>query len=295
MNTLTGWFLNISIVAIVLVLQGCASPSSVSLHTVMNGSHQDIPGYRCTRGAHRGDSFYYVENSPKAIHSARHNPRFSFIEFDVQFTADNQAVVFHDKNLLRVFGKTNKIEHSTTEELRRLSGGEIATYCEIMELAEGKALNIEIKSHGNEEDDERMADLIMTDVKERKIEDHVLISSISANAIKYVNEHYPEVATGQIFFLTASTYVHLDFLTEGLYRKIDESQADYIMLHISNLHNIEDLIRLKPKGKTLIFWAFDDTMYIVHKDLSDRLWGDGGFKTFFKWLRYKTSWHRSKI
>lgn len=294
MKTLIGWFLNFSIVAVALVLSGCASPSTVSLNAVMGETLKDLPSYRCTRGAHRGDSFFYVENSPKAIHSARNNRRFAFVEFDVQFSEDDQAVVVHDSNLFRVFGKMDKVHKSTAEELRIQSAGAITTYAEIMELAEGKPLNIEIKSQGDDDADEQLADMIMADVKERQIEDHVLISSISADAIKYVNEHYPEVATGQIFFLTASTYVHLDFLTKGLYRKIDESQVDYIMLHISNLHNIEDLIRLKPDGKTLVLWAFDDTMYIVHKDLSDRLWGDSGFKTFFKWLRYKTSWHRTK-
>ena len=26
-------------------------------------------------------------------------------------------------------------------------------------------------------------------------------------------------------------------------------------------------------GKAIIFWDFDDRMYLVHKDPSDRLWG----------------------
>lgn len=277
------------IVASALVLSGCASPSITSLNTVMSETHKDLPGYRCARGAHRGDSFFYIENSPKAIHSARHNPRFAFVEFDVQLSADGQAVVVHDGNLLRVFGKTDQVDQSTAQELRELSAGAIATYDEIMDLAEGKPLNIEIKSQGDQAKDERLANLIMADVKARKIKNRVLISSISGDVVKYINDHYPKVATGQIFFLTASTYVHLDVLTERLYRKIDESQADYIMLHISNLHNIDDLLRLKPEGRTLVLWAFDDTMYIVHKDLSDRLWSDSGFKNFFKWLRYKTA------
>jgi hypothetical protein len=59
------------------------------------------------------------------------------------------------------------------------------------------------------------------------------------------------------------------------------------MLHVANLRNIDDLLRFKPKGKTIMFWDFDDTIYIVHKDLSDRLWGDSGIRTFCQLLRYK--------
>ncbi len=59
------------------------------------------------------------------------------------------------------------------------------------------------------------------------------------------------------------------------------------MLHVVNLRNIEDLIRLKPKGKTIMFWTFDDTMYLVHKDVSDRLWGDSAIKAWGQLAKYR--------
>ena len=275
-----------------LLLSGCATRQyTTGLNAVLTQelgeNHKGFPKTRCSRGAHRGDSGFYLENSARAIRSARQNPHYAFIEFDVQYSADGRAIVFHDPNLLRVFGRLNKVEKSTYDELRELSDGRIASYEEIMDLAEGKSLNIEVKSQGDEEADRRLVDLIVADVKEREIEDHVMISSISEPAIKYTKEHYPEIATGQIFFLKASTYMHFDFLTAGLYRQLEESQADYLMLHVSNLHNIEDLLRLKPEGKTIMFWSFDNTMYVVHKDSSDRLWGRSGFKTFVDGLGYK--------
>ena len=51
------------------------------------------------------------------------------------------------------------------------------------------------------------------------------------------------------------------------------TDADYLLLHVANLRNIEDLLKLKPPGKTVSFWNFDDRMYVMHKDLGDRLWG----------------------
>lgn len=268
-----------------LLLSGCATRQyTVGLNTLLTQelgeAHEQVPNYRCSRGAHRGDSGFYLENSARAIHSARHNPHYAFVEFDVQYSADGRVVVFHDLNLLRVLGRLNEVEDSTYEELRALSNEQIASYKEVMALAEGKRLNIEIKSQGDDEQDRRLVDFIVEDVRKRGIERRVLISSISAEAVRYAKETYPEMATGQIFFLRASTYMHLDFLTEGLYRKFEESRADYLMLHVSNLHNIEGLLRLKPEGKTLVFWSFRNAMYVVHKDLSDRLWGRSGFQTF---------------
>ena len=93
--------------------------------------------------------------------------------------------------------------------------------------------------------------------------------------------------TGQVFWITSSTYLHFDGLTKELYEDISAAQADYLILHAANLRNIEGLLRFKPKGKTIVFWEFDDTMYIVHKDISDRLWGNSGIENLYQLLRYE--------
>jgi len=261
------------------LISGCASPRHMTTPEAVPAAtpeqiREDVSAYPCTPGAHRGDSVLYMENTLAAIRSARQNPKYKFIEFDVQYSADKQAVVFHDASLQRLFGQRVKVKETPYDELYRLSNHEIPTYQETMALAAGKPLNIEIKSQGNQADDEQLIDYIMTDLKKREIEDKILISSISAEAIKYVKVHYPEMPTGQIFWRKASTYLPFDFLTEGLYEEIDESKADYLMLHVSNRRNIKDLLRLKPEGKTLVFWDFDNTMYLVQKDPTDRLWSD---------------------
>jgi glycerophosphoryl diester phosphodiesterase len=262
------------------LLTGCATqPNSVDLQTVLNRDRTEQDSIRCTVGAHRGDSLMYTENSPQAILSALDNPKYAFIEFDVQYSADEIPVVFHDGSLHRIFGHKARVEELTAAELRTLSRNEIATYDEIMDMAKGKPLNIEVKSQGDEEADQRLIDYIVNDVRERGIDDRILISSISAAAVKYVNSQYPEFPTGQIFWLKASTYLPFDFLTAGLYEEIGESEADYVMLHTANRRNIRDLLRMKPEGKTLVFWDFGDTMYIVHKDPSDRLWSESRIRS----------------
>lgn len=272
-----------------LACAGCVMPpDTIALNRALGDKHEGLPSYRCTRGAHRGDSTVYIENSPRAVRAAQQNPYYAFIEFDVQYSADQIPVVFHDGNLLRVFGSGRALKTSTLADLLDLTGDDLAPYDQIMDLAQGKPINIEIKSQGDDEQDRRLADWIVEDIRERGIEGDVLISSISDEVIDYLDTRYPDIPIGQIYFVNPSTFLPFDFLTEGLYK----SPADYIMLYTANLQNIDDLIALKPENKTLVFWAFDDSMYIVHKDLSDRLWSEGWLTTFWDELRYKTHWRR---
>ncbi len=260
----------ISLLALSL-LQGCTTVPKGDGTPPFDEKKTKLP-YRTTVGAHRGDSVLFVENTPAAIRSALQNPKYAFIEFDVQYSSDKQVVVFHDSSLKRVFGHKVKVKETSFEELAELSDQQISTYEEIMELAEGKPINIEIKSQGVPADDEHLIDHVMDDLKRRDIIGHILISSISAEAIQYVKARYPDMPTGQIFWKKASTYLPFDFLTKQLYQEVQESKADYIMLHVDNLRNIKDLLEFKPADQTIVFWDFDDTMYVVHKDANDLMW-----------------------
>ncbi len=264
-------------------------PHTTTLHDVLEyeigRTKADLPRYRCTVGAHRGASEAHRENTLSAIRAAEDDPRFAFVEFDVQFTKDDKIVLFHDRSLLRMFGSLRFVGNATYEELAEVTEGEIALYGEAMDLL-SKRVNIEIKSRGDKEDDERLVDAIIADVRARGRESDTMISSISSDVVRYVKRTYPHMPTGQIYWLTASTYIHMDRLTERLYGKLESSQADFLMLHVSNLRNVEDLLRLKPPGKTIVFWNFDDRIYVVHKDLDDRLWGESVIADYWQRLRY---------
>jgi glycerophosphoryl diester phosphodiesterase len=272
------------------MVSGCAMPPYVtSLDEILErqGIYNRVRyEYRCTAGAHRGASEEHRENTMAALKAADKNSKYAFIEFDVQYAKDRRIVVYHDKMMLRLHGNLRAIGNTTFAELSKITDGEIAAYDEVIGILK-KKLNIEIKSRGDNQEDERLVDEIIADIKARKRDNDVLISSISSNVIKYVKRNYPNIPTGQVFWLTSSTYLHFDGLTKKLYEDISATQADYLMLHVANMRNIDDLLKFKPKGKTIVFWDFDDTIYIVHKDLSDRLWGDSGIRTFFQLVQYK--------
>jgi glycerophosphoryl diester phosphodiesterase len=280
----------LAIALLALMAAGCATPAHVARLDVILEQEALHPatryGYRCTAGAHRGASNVYRENTLAALIAADSDDRYAFIEFDVQYAKDRRIVVYHDKRLLRLFGSIRAVGDMTYAELTEITKGEIVAYDEVIGVLK-KKLNIEIKSRGAREEDERLVDELMADIRRRGRDHEVLISAISSEVITYVKRNYPEIPTGRIFWLTSSTYLHFDGLTNKLYEDIDASQADYLMLHVANLRNIDALLKLKPRGKTIVFWDFDDTMYIVHKDLADRLWGDSYIKTLFDLLRYK--------
>ncbi len=270
---------------------GCAmSPATKCLGEVLEreigSANDEYARYRCTAGAHRGDSIHYTENTLAALKAANDDTKYAFVEFDVQYSEDGKIVVFHDKRLLRIFGSLRAIGNTQFEKLVEVTDGEIASYDAVMDVLNDKKINIEIKSLGDPDEDERLADQVIADIIIRDREEDVMISSISPDVIRYISLKHPDIRTGQIFWLTASTYLHFDQLTERLYTEIADTRADYLMLHVANLRNIDSLITLKPHDKTIVFWDFDDAIYVVHKNFSDRLWGHSGIRAMYESIRY---------
>jgi glycerophosphoryl diester phosphodiesterase len=290
-KTSARWLCIILLFSAGMMAGGCAlSPATKCLGEVLEreiGSENDeYARYRCTAGAHRGDSIHYTENTLAALKAANDDTKYAFVEFDVQYSEDGKIVVFHDSRLLRIFGSLRAIGKTLFEKLVEVTDGEIASYEAVMDVLNDKKINIEIKSQGDPDEDERLVDEIIADIIARDRKDDVMISAISPDVIRYISRTYPDIRTGQIFWLTASTYLHFDPLTERLYTEIADTQADYLMLHVANLRNIDSLIKLKPHDKTIVFWDFDDAIYVVHKNFSDRLWGHSGIRAMYENIRY---------
>ena len=111
-------------------------------------------------------------------------------------------------------------------------------------------VNIEIKSQGDKQEDERLVDEIIADIEIRKRDNDVSISSIPSDVIKCVNRNHRDIATGQVFWLTSSTYLHLNGLTKKLYDDIRATQADYLILRVANLRNKVD--STTPKWSSIL-------------------------------------------
>lgn len=74
------------------------------------------------------------------------------VELDIQFTADRQIVVFHDKDLTRMCGINKRVDALTYHELKELTlqGGQehIPLLSDVLDLLGNTPLLCEIKSYG---------------------------------------------------------------------------------------------------------------------------------------------------
>ncbi len=103
--------------------------------------------------AHRGlydNTPALPENSLPAFRLARE--KGYGVELDIQFTADRQIVVFHDKDLARMCGVDRRVDSLTYEELQQytLLGGDerIPLLSEVLETLQNTPVVCEIKSYG---------------------------------------------------------------------------------------------------------------------------------------------------
>ena len=161
----------LALILLAAVATGCSMPPYVtSLDEILEqeGINNLVRyGYRCTAGAHRGASEEHSENTMAALKAADQNSKYAFIEFDVQYSKDRKIVVYHDKRMLRLYGNIRSIGNTTFAELSEITSGEIAAYDEVIGIL-GKKLNIEIKSQGDNQEDERLVDEIIADIQTRK-------------------------------------------------------------------------------------------------------------------------------
>jgi|GEM_PF-1625830 len=248
---------------------------------------------KAIRGAHRGDWGPYQENTLEALKSAVEKDEFKFIEFDVQYTKDKVMVLHHDKSLFRTQKKLEKIPDLNYVDLLNISDYHIPTYEEAMKIVSGKKpLNIEIKSQGNFNDDKKMTDFLIADFEKRGIRNTTILSSISEEVLRYVRDNYnnfskkinenesqkieignsysdfkPYIETGIVYYVDSSTFVPITpmFISE-LVGNARELRVNYILLHGSNIHNYPEINKILPPEIKIIFWYFDNRMYIIEKE-----------------------------
>ena len=148
--------------------------------------------------AHRGlfTNPYIPENSLTAFFGAIQNGYG--IELDVQATADNKLVVFHDDSLLRICGINKKLTDCNYDELKsyRLFGTNeiIPLFDDVLKLIDGQApLVIEIKSSG---DYLKTVKLLNDSLKNYK--GVYCIESFNARVLMWYKKHAPDVLRGQL-------------------------------------------------------------------------------------------------
>jgi glycerophosphoryl diester phosphodiesterase len=154
--------------------------------------------------AHRGASAHAPENTLSAFKLAREQGAQA-IELDVQLTADEEIVVFHDATVDRITNSTGKIRDYILSELKKLNAGfaygpafqdeRIPTLSEVFtEFNDFPLINIELKNLETPLDNlpQKVSDL----VADFDMSKQVLISSFNSVALKRFNNINPDIPLG---------------------------------------------------------------------------------------------------
>jgi glycerophosphoryl diester phosphodiesterase len=125
------------------------------------------------------------------------------VEFDVQLTADNQLVVFHDATLDRTTNGTGPVANLTLAELQALDARAqfpdwpepctVPTLAEVFDVVgQLPALLVEIKRDAPERL-EIVVPAVIDLIRQRKLMGQVTISSFDPYALEVAAQHAPEI------------------------------------------------------------------------------------------------------
>ncbi len=203
--------------------------------------------------AHRGFSRKAPENTIPAFQAAVDSGA-DYIELDVQLTADDQLVVFHDEKIDRTTDGKGLLRKYTYEQLQQFSAGswfskdgefddvKIPLLTEVLDLVgDDIMLNIEIKRSG---EPKKTAEHVVDLIEEYDIVNSCYVTSFSYPALKKVKQLNPKIKTGFIANLaTATSYAQLPY--------IDAVSMNYLFVNQSVVNSAHH------NGKRIFVWTVD--------------------------------------
>ncbi|MDO4712261.1 MAG: glycerophosphoryl diester phosphodiesterase membrane domain-containing protein [Peptostreptococcaceae bacterium] len=159
--------------------------------------------------AHRGGGDLAAENSIASLEAVI-KEGVAWSEIDVQRTKDGKHIINHDPTFKRVTGDPRRSTDLTLDEIKELRindlfdssrpSQEVATIEEFLDRAKGRiGLFVELKGSTA---DQKMADDVIAMIKERDMLKETAILSLDYSLIQYVEEHYPEIDTGFLYFFS---------------------------------------------------------------------------------------------
>lgn len=188
-----------------------------------------------------------------------------YLEVDVQQTTDGHLVVLHDKSVSRTTNGGGNLREYTLDELKKLDAGtwfsdafkgeQVPTLQEVVNVLDDRTkLLLEIKYGTPYHDgiERRLIDFI----RERRLENRVLIKSFDPIVIKRVRSLAPEIPVG------ISIVFRVPFLSLIVHRgmrfgNVLEEDMDFI--HVHRIGMTEALVaRAHKRGISVIAWDVHD-------------------------------------
>jgi glycerophosphoryl diester phosphodiesterase len=200
--------------------------------------------------AHRGANKFAPENSLAAFQKAI-DMGADGIELDVRFTADEDVIVFHDRNANRMTGVRASIQRLALPEIKRLRlfhsqfGSErIPVLQEVLDLAGDDVLiNIDVKKESFSKNG--FEEKIVSILKDFGLEDNIVISSFNPFVLKRFSILNPGIHLGFIFRNRSSMMMLNGHPVRSLHARHSLLSKKYLQA-------------LENRGNRIYAWTVDD-------------------------------------
>lgn len=220
----------------------------------------DLNKYKSKIFAHRGihNNKDVPENSLKAFKLAM-NKNIP-IELDIHLTKDNQLVVFHDDNLIRMTNQDKNVTDLTIEELKTYNllntKEKIPTLEEVLSLVKGKVLiDIEIKGK------KRINTLVNQLLKElEKYNGEIIIKSFNPKIVKELKTKTRKYPIGLLITHNSNDKIYNLFSKTNIF--LHYTKPDFIAIS-KKLINNKSLQKYITKLPVLI-WTIKDNNEITN-------------------------------
>lgn len=207
--------------------------------------------------AHRGGGDLGVENSLDSLRRAISVGGVKWSEIDVQRTRDNHYILHHDGTFKRLAGEPRSVGQMTLAEIKQLSlhnrlmpsqsAQPVATIEEALDVAKNKiGLFIELKGRSA---DHQMVDDLVRMIKQRRMVDQTVLLSTKYPLIKYIEERYPEIQTGYLYYFAVGGTADL--------------VSDYLIMEELQATPAK-VAEIQAKGKKAIVWTVNRPASIDH-------------------------------
>jgi len=210
--------------------------------------------------AHRGFSAIAPENTLAAFELAIARKANS-IEFDIQLSADNVPVIFHDATLDRITGVSGKVREKNLSELQTLNAGKwfsdefseekIPTLKAALAILKNvdKFLYFDVKPHC-EWSDAEVADFVNT-LNGAGIKEKCVITSFSDKFLEQVRRVDDDLAIGQI---VANLEAYKTQFSQAVANRDKLISSQYRIL----LENPPLIEASRSQGVDIVAWTVDD-------------------------------------
>ncbi len=202
--------------------------------------------------AHRGASGSAPENTMSAVKQAI-STGAHWVEIDVQRTADDQIIVVHDRDLVRIGNVSLVVSQTPYAQLAQIDVGSwfhprfsdqrIPTLEAVLEQCKGKIkVNIELKYYAW---DPHLASRVIAIVENAHMQNEIVVMSLKPKAVEQVKRERPD---WQVGLLAAAALTDLASV-----------EADFLAVH-SKMVNPGFVRRIHRSGKTIQVWTVNDTI-----------------------------------